>query len=213
MNTMCGRFTFDGQQWPELVASIEHPETEPNYNISPQSETQVIHYNSEALTISSMRWGLRPSWSKKSSMEPINARLESVEMKPMFREAYKQRRCIIPANGWYEWKTTPRGKVPFYHKAENDSIVLMAGIYEEWSDQDNILNSFCILTKDASREIAHIHNRMPVLIDSNSSDLWLRENVLSTSESRIDTYPVGREVNSTSAQGKSLIQPLRTLFD
>ena len=213
MNSMCGRFTFNGEQWPELVASIDWPEVEPNYNISPQTETQVIHYNSGQPAISSMRWGLRPSWSQKSTMEPINARIETVDRKPMFREGYNQRRCIIPANGWYEWKTTPRGKVPFYHRLKDDTLALMAGIYAHWSDGKNSVDSFCILTKNARPEIAHIPNRMPVLVDADASDLWLGGKVLSEISSPIEVYPVGREVNATSAQGKSLIQPLRTLFD
>ena len=99
MNDMCGRFAFQGDQWPELTADIEQPVIEPNYNICPKDNSPVIHYDSDNLAITSMQWGLRPSWSKESTMEPINARIETIDSKPMFREAYRQRRCLVPANG------------------------------------------------------------------------------------------------------------------
>ena len=114
---------FKVDQSAELTADIEQPIIEPNYNICPKDNSPVIHYDSDNLAITSMQWGLRPSWSKESTMEPINARIETIDSKPMFREAYRQRRCLVPANGWYEWKTTPRGKVPFYHSAENKACL------------------------------------------------------------------------------------------
>ena len=112
---MCGRFAFQGQHWPDIVADIDKPHFEPNYNICPQDSVPVIHLDAGNTAVTSMRWGLRPSWNKESTMEPINARIETVDSKPMFRDAYHHRRCLVPADGWYEWKTTPRGKVPFYH--------------------------------------------------------------------------------------------------
>lgn len=160
-----------------------------------------------------MRWGLRPSWSKKSTMEPINARMETVESKPMFRGAYAQRRCLIPADGWYEWKTTPRGKVPFYHRQSADSLLLMAGIHERWVGDGEQNESFCLLTKEATDEVAHVHHRMPVLVDASASSLWLEQQIIEPIHVEIEVYPVGREVNKTSAQGVQLTRPLRTLFD
>ena len=100
-----------------------------------------------------MQWGLRPHWSKKSTMEPINARLETVEAKPMFRQAFDERRCLIPANGWYEWKTTPRGKVPFYHRAADESLLLMAGIYELWNGESEVPVSYTHLTLPTSNGV------------------------------------------------------------
>lgn len=160
-----------------------------------------------------MRWGLRPSWSKKSTMEPINARMETIESKPMFRDAYAQRRCLIPADGWYEWKTTPRGKVPFYHRQSADSLLLMAGIHERWDGDGEQYESFCLLTKEATPEVSHVHHRMPVLVDASASSLWLEQQIIEPIHLEIEVYPVGREVNKTSAQGVQLTRPLRTLFD
>ena len=210
---MCGRFAFQGQHWPEFVAEIDKPHFEANYNICPQDSTPVIHLESGNTAITSMRWGFRPSWDKQSTMEPINARIETVDSKPMFRDAYKHRRCLIPADGWYEWKTTPRGKVPFYHSLSDQKFLLMAGIYEQWESDDGVLSTFSLLTRDASPEIEHIHNRMPVLIASNDGMPWMRQSLLSPMPDNIHFHPVDREVNKTTAQGPQLIQRIRTLFD
>ena len=160
-----------------------------------------------------MQWGLRPSWSKESTMEPINARVETIDSKPLFREAYRQRRCLIPANGWYEWKTTPRGKVPFYHSVANQDVLLMAGIYEHWGQGEQTLNTFTILTQESIPGIQHIHNRMPVIIDELEADSWLKDSQQPSTGITIEVHPVDREVNKTTAQGPQLIRPLRTLFD
>lgn len=213
MSGMCGRFAFQGDHWPEFAVDVEKPSLEPNFNISPQDKTPVIHLDSQTVAITSMQWGLRPSWSQKSTMEPINARIETVESKPMFREAYHQRRCIIPANGWYEWKTTPRGKVPFYHTSNQNEVLLMAGIYEQWSSDVEFLNTFTILTQDATSDIDHIHNRMPVLINSEEAIMWMERSTGPSAPPKIDVHPVGREVNKTTAKGSHLIRRIRTLFD
>ena len=213
MKDMCGRFAFQGNQWPELSPKVDYPVIEPNYNICPKDETPVIHLNADCPVIKSMRWGLRPAWSKESTMEPINARLETIESKPMFREAYHQRRCLVPASGWYEWKTTPRGKVPFYHYEQNNDVLLMAGIYEVWQNEGQLLNTFTILTQEAYTDIQHIHNRMPVLIDPMSAEAWLKGSQLSSTNPIIEVHPVDREVNKTSAKGPHLIKRIRTLFD
>ena len=142
-----------------------------------------------------------------------HARIETVDSKPMFRDAYHHRRCLVPADGWYEWKTTPRGKVPFYHTLDDQMIVLMAGIYEQWKSDDGLLSTFTLLTRDASPDIEHIHNRMPVLITPNEGTSWMERSLLSPTPSNILVHPVGREVNKTTAQGPQLIQRIRTLFD
>lgn len=210
---MCGRFAYRGEEWPELVADLDKPSFQPNFNIAPNDLAPIIHLQKDNLDITSMRWGLRPSWSKKSTMEPINARIETIESKPMFKEAYEQRRCIVPADGWYEWMTTPRGKVPFFHKAKDASVLLMAGIYEQWCGDGDELKTFSILTQDSSLDVSHVHNRMPVLIESSKINHWLTGKETPLSNPQIEVYPVGREVNKTSANGPQLIQKLRTLFD
>ena len=157
--------------------------------------------------------GPSPLMEQKSTMEPINARVETIDSKPMFREAYRQRRCLVPANGWYEWKTTPRGKVPFYHSVANQDVLLMAGIYEHWAEGEQSLNTFTILTQESIPEIQHIHNRMPVIIDEWEADSWLKNSQQPSTGITIEVHPVDREVNKTTAQGPQLIRPIRTLFD
>ena len=209
---MCGRFAFNGEHWPESL-HINPLEVIPNYNISPQDEVQCLLMDNETLNITPMRWGFRPSWSKKSSMEPINARIESVSQKPMFRDSFENKRCLIPISGWYEWKTTPRGKIPFYHYSKDNPTLLLAGIYDDWADENSTKRSFCILTTSSNDEISHIHDRMPVIVPENSVNQWLKSATFESSQSQITLHPVDRKVNSTTAQGVGLTLPIRTLFD
>ena len=209
---MCGRFAFNGEHWPESVA-IEPPTIEPNYNISPQDDVHCILMQNNVHKITPMKWGFRPSWSKKSIMEPINARVESVSEKPMFQDSFENRRCLIPATGWYEWKTTPLGKVPFYHRFENDEPMLFAGIYDDWNDNNGSIRTFCILTTDSEKTISHIHKRMPLIVPNSSVDEWLNVGTIPSNHASFEVYPVDRKVNSTTAQGIELTHPIRTLFD
>ena len=209
---MCGRFAFNGEHWP-VPLHIYPLEVIPKYNISPQDEVQCLLMDNETLNITPMRWGFRPSWSKKSSMEPINARIESVSQKPMFRDSFENKRCLIPISGWYEWKTTPRGKIPFYHYSKDNPTLLLAGIYDDWADENSTKRSFCILTTSSNDAISHIHDRMPVIVPENSVNQWLKSATFESSQSQITLHPVDRKVNSTTAQGVGLTLPIRTLFD
>jgi len=209
---MCGRFAFDGEQWPDIVTA-ELPDIEPNYNISLQDNVHCLTMENEAHNITSMKWGFRPSWSKKSSMEPINARFETVSEKPMFRDSFQRRRCLVPANGWYEWKTTPSGKVPFYHQSEGNATIFFAGIYDDWVDGNQAKRTFCILTTTSHDSISHIHERMPLIIPRDSVNNWLENGTFKMMPLPINVHPVDRKVNSTTAQGVGLTSPIRTLFD
>ena len=209
---MCGRFAFDGEQWPESL-KIETPKIEPNYNISPQDEVHCIWAENDVHKITPMKWGFRPSWSKTSTMKPIKARIESIAEKPIFRDSFEKRRCLIPATGWYEWKTTPLGKVPFYHRLEDNQLMLFAGIYDDWNDTNGARQTFCILTTDSDETVSHIHQRMPVIIPSGSVDEWLNFGTVTSNHALFEVHPVDRKVNSTTAEGLELTQPIRTLFD
>ena len=206
---MCGRFAFTGEQWPESI-DLQPPEIKPNYNISPQDQVHCISMDNETYKSASMKWGFCPSWVKKSTVEPINARIESASEKPMFRDSFKHRRCLIPATGWYEWKTTPTGKVPFFHRLEDDQPLLFAGIYDTSKDLEQ---TFCILTTQSHETIFHVHQRMPQIIPESSVDEWLNFGRFTTHQFPIKVYPVDRKVNSTTAEGIELTRPIRTLFD
>ena len=209
---MCGRFAFDGEHWPDVVTA-KTPDIEPNYNISPQDNVHCLTMENDVHNITLMQWGFRPSWTKKSSMEPINARFETVSEKPMFHDSFRRRRCLIPANGWYEWKTTPSGKVPFYHQSEENDTIFFAGIYDDWADAKQTKRTFCILTTTAHDSISHIHGRMPLLVPENSVNNWLENGTLENISLQINVHPVDRKVNSTTAKGVGLTSPIRTLFD
>ena len=116
---MCGRFAFQGDQWPELTVDIEQPVIEPNYNICPQDKSPVIHYDSDNLAITSMQWGLRPSGAKRARWNRSMPESKQSIRSQCFVKLIVNAAALVPANGWYEWKTTPRGKVPFYHSVAN----------------------------------------------------------------------------------------------
>lgn len=209
---MCGRFAFNGEQWPESLAP-QFPEIEPNYNISPHDDVNCIWVENKVRKITPMKWGFRPSWSKRNTIEPINARLESVSEKPLFRDSFEKRRCLIPATGWYEWKSTPSGKVPFYHRLVDKQLMLFAGIYDDWNDNNDSKRSFCILTTDSDESISHIHQRMPLIVPNSSVDEWLNFGTIKSNYASLEVYPVDRKVNSTTAKGLELTHPIPTLFD
>jgi putative SOS response-associated peptidase YedK len=209
---MCGRFAFNGEQWPESVAP-QFPEIEPNYNISPQDNVNCIWVENNIHKITPMKWGFRPSWSKTNTIEPINARLDSISEKPIFRDSFEKRRCLIPATGWYEWKTTPSGKIPFYHRLVDNQLMLFAGIFDDWNDSNDSKRSFCILTTDSHQSISHIHLRMPLIVPHSSIDEWLNFGTMKSNHESLEVYPVDRKVNSTTAKGPELTYPIPTLFD
>jgi len=221
---MCGRFALHNPitEVSESIGAtdLEVIQFEPSYNIGPQQEAPVIvkqeSISSDSSTsIRMMKWGLRPSWSKKSTQEPINARIESIESKPMFSEAYTRRRCLIPANGWFEWSVDKAQKTPWYHFREDHDICWFAGIWEPWNDSEgNTTMSFAIITRSAYENISNVHHRMPVIIEKKHCIDWLNGAAFDDVDSyqSIKNYPVSKEVNSVKSQGSSLIKKIPTLF-
>lgn len=221
---MCGRFALHNPI-TEISKSIgaedlEIIEFEPSYNIGPQQNAPV-YVNGETESGTSvptaklMKWGLRPKWSKKSSQEPINARVETIETKPMFSEAFAKRRCLVPANGWYEWSVDKAQKTPWFHYRLDKEILFFAGVWESWSDNaGNSRESFAIITQNAHENISHVHHRMPVIIEKKHCLDWLNGagiTDLGTSV-KIANHPVSKDVNSIKSHGKNLIKKIPTLF-
>ncbi len=222
---MCGRFSlarpmdevaalFDSQPLSDLTPF------EPSWNVAPQTQVPIItecgvHDEPAPRHMRMMKWGLRPSWSSPSQREPINARVETVASKPMFRTSFQRRRGVLPADGWYEWMTTPNGKVPWYHYPMDGSMCLFPVIWDRWQNDGAYLESCVMLTKEANEDCREVHHRMPVLLTENNLDSWLNEGELPELESsfRIDRHPVSRDVNRPTTNHRGLIEPLRTLFD
>ena len=208
---MCGRFAFNGEQWPDTVQN--NCKINPNYNISPQDDVFCLSLDNGEQSITKMKWGFRPSWSNKATMGPINARFETVSDKPMFRDAFGKNRCLIPATGWYEWKPTPLGKVPFYHRLKNQQTMLFAGIYDDSIRYGKTERTFCILTTSSHESIVHVHERMPLIISKDTIHDWLGSGTTGLMPTEFNAYPVSRKVNSTTAIGKELTMPIQTLTD
>jgi putative SOS response-associated peptidase YedK len=148
------------------------------YNICPTDTIDAVIERGGKRELMPMRWGLVPSWWKKKAKEApatFNARAETVAEKPMFRDALKRSRCLIPASGYYEWQKTPTGKQPHYYTAHDGSPLTFAGLWDEWKDIETRqpLMSCTMLITNANELASKIHDRMPVLLQPNDFDGWL----------------------------------------
>ena len=151
----------------------------PNFNVAPTQLHPVITQQ-EPRTIHLYRWGLIPFWAKdiKIGAKMINARIETITEKPAFKQAFEKRRCLVPFDGYYEWLKTPEGKIPYRIKVTNTDIFSAAGLYETWRSPDGkTIHSFTIITKEAEPVIAHLHDRMPVILLPEQEQLWLDSSV------------------------------------
>ena len=204
---MCGRFT-QHYTWNELVAlyrlTVPVSNLQPRYNIAPTTTIEaIIPRGADRLELMPMRWGLIPSWWKKTAMELpsiFNARAETVVEKPMFRDAFRRSRCVIPASGYYEWRPTPTGKQPYYISAADGSVLSFAGLWDEWHDIETgeIVKSCTIIVPAANDFTRKIHERMPVVLAQ--FEPWLSgaagtEVLKPALEDMLQMWPVSRKVN------------------
>ena len=158
------------------VSQIETEMFQPNFNVAPTHQIPVIVSQDNQTLLAAFSWGLVPNWAKDPAIgsRMINARSETAAEKPSFRSALVKRRCIVPADGWYEWQGSPGKKTPFYFSATKDSVLGLAGIYETWKQPDGqLLWSAAILTQDARADFSYIHDRMPVLLTPEMQGIWL----------------------------------------
>ena len=223
---MCGRFT-NRLTWREIVALYRlavplQPERNlpARYNICPTDPIDVMIEHDGMRELVPMRWGLVPSWWKKNVKDlpaTFNARAETVFAKPMFREAFKQKRCLIPASGYYEWLKTPTGKQPYYYSTLDGEPLTIAGLWDEWKDIQTgaPLQSCTMIITKANVVASKVHDRMPVLLRREDFDRWLTgtattELLKPAPDDYLQAWPVSREVNSSRAPGDdaSLIEPL-----
>lgn len=178
---MCGRFTLaaDPSCLTQVFPDFEHSDQLiPCYNITPTQDVAVVANNNPA-KIELFRWGLIPSWAKDPTIgnRMINARSETLAEKPSFRTAYKRRRCLVLADGYYEWRKEPGGgaKTPFYIRMASEQPFAFAGLWEQWkpSDEADAVLSCTIITCPPNKMLEQIHHRMPVILDRDAYDLWL----------------------------------------
>lgn len=215
---MCGRFSFAPLQ--KIIEErfdvwVDKSNYKHRYNCSPTQNLAVIT-NENPRELSFYRWGLIPFWAKDKSIgaRMINAKAETIDEKPAFRTAFKKRRCLVLADGFYEWKKTPSGKLPHRIILKSEAPFAMAGIWEQWKDESGSeLRSFAIITTSPNEKVAEIHNRMPVIIPPQNEKDWLHgsdvqilKNLLKPYPAEdIDIYPVSKMVNSPANDTPELI--------
>ncbi len=218
---MCGRFTIL-YTWREIHAMLSLTtgvDFSPRYNMAPLQFAPVVRQFENDRSLSMLRWGLVPFFSKDDSIaaKTINARSETAATQPAFRAAFKQRRCIVPASGFYEWQ--PLGdsskKQPFYIKPAHDPVFLFAGLWESWNHPvGGELLTFTVLTTSANDTMTPVHNRMPVMIDAADVAAWLTgppeaaaELMRPAPEDRLILSPVGTHVNNVRNDDAACLQP------
>jgi putative SOS response-associated peptidase YedK len=213
---MCGRFTLRTrlnillQQFhAELRDEVELP---PRYNIAPTQDIPVVRLTDAGRELTTMRWGLIPSWSKDANSGPllINARSETVSEKPAFRSVFKSRRCLIPADGFFEWKKVGKAKQPYYFQTADRGLFAFAGLWEKWEE----IESCTILTTEANKLVAPMHDRMPVMLSPNDYAEWLDSNPPEPAKlldqfpaSDMIATPVNPVVNNARNEGPECIEP------
>ena len=207
---MCGRFAMkDSQEKVMRDFQIQHSKVvlEPSYNISPSQNIPVIVQQDGIRRLETRQWGLIPFWSK-TPKPIINARSETASEKPAFRQAFKKRRCLIPASGFFEWAKEDGGKQPYFIFLKDKSLMAFAGLWEEWSAPDGkIIKTCAILTVEANSFLKFIHHRMPVILKPENGMKWLDldrtesslKNLLIPIDSEyMEAWKVTRQVNIPS---------------
>lgn len=221
---MCGRYTLT----PSLDVILEHYALEdeaesyrPRYNIAPSQDVPVVRFSQEPLRriLTPMHWGLIPHWAKDKTIgyRMINAVGETLAEKPSFRVPFKNRRCLIPASGYYEWMTTDaKTKQPYYIRIPGQDVFSFAGLWEHW-EGDGVIESCTIITTEANDATKQIHGRMPVILDPDDYDLWLNPHaphealqklLVAYTRHPMTLYPVSTRVNSPKNAGPECIEPL-----
>lgn len=225
---MCGRFTLrtPTESIANLFAGIEFPEIPPNYNVAPTHSVAAIRSQDGQSQFAWLRWGLLPSWArdKKMGARMINARSETVHEKPAYRSAFKKRRCLVLADGFYEWIKTPDGKQPMYITRKDDRPFSMAGLWESNRQvDDQPLESCTVCTTSANATMAPIHERMPVILDDANIDAWLDPDFRDTDVLRSMLAPcaddlltaraVSRNMNKVAYNEPDCIEPVAVQGD
>ena len=172
---MCGRFVRFSS-WADLrrTMTLTSPsELPPSYNVAPTQKILVARELDGKREGVAMRWGFIPSWAKDKKMAQINARADTAAEKPMFRSAFKKRRCLILADGYYEWKTNGKQKQPFFFRLKDEAPFIFAGLWETWQDEEGSIETCAILTTDANNLTKEVHNRMPVILTGDDALAWI----------------------------------------
>jgi len=219
---MCGRFSL--QAISQVLANRFHVDCDlnlkPRYNISPTQEIPIITSETPNKIILA-RWGLIPSWSKdgKPGFSMINAKAETINEKPAWKRPFETRRCLIPADGFYEWKALPTGKQPYRIILKDESIFAFAGLYDIWNSPDGNQTVSCtIITTVPNTLMQPIHDRMPAILSRTNEQDWLRTQPASTHLTllkpypahEMHAYPISTLVNTPKNDTKEIIAPINS---
>lgn len=221
---MCGRYAIylPPAETARLFGTMnELPNFAPTWNLAPSQSAPVVrlHPKSGERHLDILNWGFIPHWTKdvKKARKPINARIETAPSSPMFRGAFQERRCLIPADAFYEWYDDPeRGKQPYAFARRDGQPLALAGLWDGWRGEDGtVIRSFVILTSAANGFMAPIHDRMPVIVEQRDWAAWLGETeddpaplAHPSDEETLRKWPIGTRVNSPRNDGPELLEPV-----
>ncbi len=221
---MCGRFTLHTPA-DEVLAAFDLDTLPtgyrlvPRYNIAPSQDIAIVRTDGARRQIGPARWGLVPGWSKEARPRyaTINARIESVADKPAYRVPFRRKRCLIPADGFYEWVTRDGGKIPYHICRQDRRVFAFAGLWDHWSDEDDAFDSCVIITAPAQGVMLPLHARMPVILEPSSWDDWLDPAVTDpveiaarltpASTEQFTAWPVSSRVNSPANDAPGCLEP------
>ena len=215
---MCGRTSLFAPQSviEERFDATAVESLEPRYNIAPREELAVIR-NDAPETIDLLEWGLLPSWADPADApRPINARAETITQKRSFAEAFEQRRCLVLADGFYEWKETRGGKQPYRVERTDGAPFAMAGLFERWEGDDETAETVTVATTEPNAVVEPLHHRMAVVLDRGEEATWLSNVDSETHRELLDpapaeewrSYPVSTRVNDPSNDGPDIVEEI-----
>lgn len=214
---MCGRYTLRDPRGHRWLAEVPDDLGAPRYNIAPSQDVLVAGRDAEGeRVVRSARWGFRPRWLSSDRRPPINARAETAASTPMFRSAFRRGRCLVPADGWYEWQARERGpKQPYFFHRPDDGVFFFAGLAA--TDAEG-RRTMAIVTTDANAVAKPVHGRMPVVlpgddaaaawIDPDTAQSTLADLLAPAPDAATAAHPIGRAVNRPDNDGPQLLEPV-----
>jgi putative SOS response-associated peptidase YedK len=221
---MCGRIsqTFNSFDLLDYFALAKPQVPEPRYNLAPSQDLAAVRMEGEERRLASLRWGLIPFWAKEAKIgyRMFNARAETAHRLPAFRAAFRARRCLIPASGFYEWDRLGGSKQPWFIRRGDGHPLALAGLWEDWEERGGAgtIESCAILTTAAAGPLARLHDRMPVILEPEDFERWLdpvegsverlRQLLQPAAGGVLELYPVSRFVNKAGNEGERCVEPV-----
>jgi putative SOS response-associated peptidase YedK len=230
---MCGRYTLrrisfvhKGLRGLGPMLPFEEFTERPRWNVAPSQVMPIAHLNEESRPgIYAARWGFIPAWAKeKPKVQPINARADSVAKSGMFRSAFQRRRCLVPADGFYEWQATGKAKQPYFFRRKDDELFAFAGMWDRWREPESkeAIETYTIITTSPNELTAPVHNRMPVILKEEDYSKWLSaaakpedlEALLAPYPAEeMEGYPVSTSVNSPKYDDAGCVEKVKGRWD